>query len=435
MKTRLSSLIVVALAWIAGSGPECSGQSGARTDRRLQPGDLVYQGAFRLPDGENERNWEWGGMALAHCPTGDPNGAADGFPGSLFGTGNEQQCMVSEIGIPAPVISKGKRLEDLRTARTLQPFRDVRSRILKDVELPRMGLACLPRQGQQTASKLYFCWSQHMQEGDVSPTHAWCDLDLSRPATAGPWAIGNEWNYVTAHYMMDIPAEWAEAHTPGLRLGSGRFREGGQGSLGPALFAIGPWNEGNPPPANSKLKTVCLLKYSQISDEARHTMKDYHHADDWTGAAWLTCGDRSAVVFVGTKGLGKCWYGFANGVVWPDEAPFPPIPPAPNDDRGWWSTGFEGRIIFYDPADLAAVAKGRLKPHEPQPYATLRIDGHLFNIKGPQQKRHVAGVAFDRAQGLLYVAEFCADGDKPLIHVWKVASSRMLAPRGRTSTP
>jgi hypothetical protein len=141
-----------------------------------------------------------------------------------------------------------------------------------------------------------------MQEGDVSPTHAWCDLDLNKPSSAGPWAIGGEWNYVTAHYMLDIPADWAEANAPGMRLGTGRFREGGQGSLGPALFAIGPWNEGNPPPANAKLRTICLLKYSQITDETRHTMKDYHHADDWTGAAWLTCGDRSAVVFAGTKG-------------------------------------------------------------------------------------------------------------------------------------
>jgi len=435
MKTNLLGLAAVALMGLVGSCSDCSGQSGARMEQRIQPGDLVYQGAFRLPDGENERSWEWGGMALAHHAAGNPDGAADGFPGSLFGTGNEQHGWVSEISIPVPVISKGKRLEELHTARTLQSFGDVRSKIFKDVELPRMGLACLPRQGQQTAGKLYFCWSQHMQEGDVSPTHAWCDLDLNKPSPAGPWAIGHEWNYVTAHYMMDIPAGWAEANTPGMLLGTGRFREGGQGSLGPALFAIGPWNEGNPPPAHARLKAVCLLKYSQITDENRHMMKDYHHADDWTGAAWLTRGEKSAVVFVGTKGLGKCWYGFANGVVWPDEPPYPPIPPPPNDDRGWWSTGFEGRMIFYDPADLAAVAKAKLKPHELQPYATLRIDEHLFNIKGPQQKRHTAGVTFDRARGLLYVAEFRADGDKPLIHVWKLAPPGNPAHRATPPTP
>ena len=40
---------------------------------------------------------------------------------------------------------------------------------------------------------------------------------------------------------------------------------------------------------------------------------------------------------VGTNGVGKCWYGFANGVVWPEEGPYPPVPEAPNDFPGWWA--------------------------------------------------------------------------------------------------
>jgi hypothetical protein len=59
----------------------------------------------------------------------------------------------------------------------------------------------------------------------------------------------------------------------------------------------------------------------------------------------------------------------------------------------------------------------------------------LFNIKGPQQKRHVAGVTFDRAHGLLYIAEFRADGDKPVIHVWKVTPPGAPAPRVPASAP
>ena len=92
-----------------------------------------------------------------------------------------------------------------------------------------------------------------------------------------------------------------------------------------------------------------------------------------TGAVWLTSDNRSAVVFVGTKGQGKCWYGFANGVVWPEGGPYPPVPPYPNDQRGWWSTSFAAQILSYDPADLAAVAKG--KGQTPPP-AAIRCNGH-----------------------------------------------------------
>jgi hypothetical protein len=186
------------------------------------------------------------------------------------------------------------------------------------------------------------------------------------------------------------------------------------------LFAYGPWNEGNPPAANSTLPAVPLILYSAVTAEDDRVMNDYHHSDEWSGGSWLTTGEKAAVIFVGTKGVGECWYGFADGTVWPDAAPFPPIPAPPNDDRGWWSTGFEGQILFYSPAELAAVARGEMEPWQPQPYATLNIDEHLFNVHSNQQKYHVGAASFDRERELLYVFEPLADEDKSLIHVWKI---------------
>jgi hypothetical protein len=55
---------------------------------RVQPEDLTYLGAFRLPDGPPEIGWYWGGTAMTYYPEGDPNGPDDGFPGSIFGTGH-----------------------------------------------------------------------------------------------------------------------------------------------------------------------------------------------------------------------------------------------------------------------------------------------------------------------------------------------------------
>ncbi len=400
---------------------------------RLQPADLVYLGAFRLPDTADDLGWTWSDHALAYYPDGDPAGPADGYPGSLFGTGNNQKQWVSEISIPAPV--RSRQVDDLNTATTLQEFHNIRGTLFDHLAgfddfagtLAKAGLAYLPPQGQQTTGKLYFCWGYHIQQvpqvseeslhGQPDVSHGWCELDLANPRPAGAWTVGDYINFVTNDYLFPIDPTWAAAHTPGLLLATGRFRDGGQGARGPSLLAIGPWNQGNPPPPGAQIAATPLILYTNILAGDDHTLAGYSHADEWTGGAWLIAGGKSAVIFVGTKGLGHTWYGFSDGTVWPQEAPFPS--PGPGE-RGWWADRFAGQVIFYDPADLAAVARGEKPPWEPQPYAALDLDPYLYNISSTRQRHHVGDVAFDPARGLLYVLEPLADGDKPLVHVWKV---------------
>jgi hypothetical protein len=400
-----------------------SAGAGADATARLAPDALVYRGAFRLPGPSGESNWGWAGDGMAYRPDGDPDGPDDGYPGSLFGFGHDHQHHVSEITIPAPVVSQAKNVAELPTAKTLQPFADVRGGHFTDYEIPRADLAYLPPQGEQTRPKLYFCFGQHMHETFKGPSHCWCEVDLAGPKTAGPWRIAGLEEYVTADYLFPLPPAWADAHTGGRRLATGRFRDGGQGSMGPALFAIAPWQHGNPPPEGTEVKAVTLLRYSSVYDppDARHTVRDYHHSDEWAGAAWLTNGSRAAVVFTGTKGQGKCWYGFANGVVWPEEGPWPEVPPHPYDQRGWWSERFVRQMLMYDPADLAKVAAGTMKPHEPQPYAVVDLDPFLFSIKGKQDLYKVAACAADQQRGRLYVFERNAEeDDRALVHVWEI---------------
>ena len=402
----------------------------------ILPEELEYLGAFRLPEGSGGSNWEYGGQGLTYYPDGDPDGPDDGFPGSLFGIGHDQQLYVSEISIPAPVISDN--VEDLNVAATLQPFGDLTGGIFnaEEVDLPVADLAYLPPQGEQTSGKLHFVWGWHFQEfGD--PSHGWAEVTLSDPRSAGPWALEGFTNYVTSDYLFEIPEAWAAQYTPGLRLATGRFREGVWGGRGPALFAYGPWNEGNPPPPGATLSSVTpLLLYGHqepgaveiVSDESTQ-MNGYQEADHWWGGAWLTAGGRSAVIFVGTKAMGRSWYGFANGVVWPYDCaeqtpPTCPEPPEwPYDDRGYWAEDYQAQIIFYNPADLAAVAQGRMESWEPQPYAVLVVDDVLFDpqLRPEDYKRDLLGAAaFDREHGLLYVVERLADEYRPVIHVWRV---------------
>lgn len=409
------------------------------SEHRLQPSEFKYIGAFRLPQGEEGsvvKSWLYGGTGMTYYPHGDPADVFDLFPGSLFAVGHDWEQQVSEVSIPVPIISSQKRLEDLNTAYTLQGFHDIMN--VGHLEMPRTDIAYLPAQGSQEKAKLYFCRSQHLQDDLNYLTHGWCDLDLSHPNIAGMWRLNGVLPYSTADYLFEIPTSWASVNTPGKCLATGRFRDGGWSGEGPSLYAIGPWNEGNPPAPGTLLDYTVLLQYTSTLDYTNepHTMNDYHHSDEWSGGEWITAGTKSAVVFVGTKGTGNCWYGFANGVVWPDEPPYPPIPDPPNDMRGWWSTGFKGQFIFYDPNDFTDVVKGKKLPWEPQPYATMDVDSYLYNVKSSQQKSHLGAAAFDRVRGYFYVMEYLADEDRPLVHVWKVIGSGSGEPPfGELSTP
>jgi hypothetical protein len=98
--------------------------------------------------------------------------------------------------------------------------------------------------------------------------------------------------------------------------------------------------------------------------------------------------------------------------------------------RGWWSTRFEAQFILYDPADLARVARVEIAPWEPQPYASLNIDSHLYLSAdaelaemlgaGAQRRYRLGEATYDRDHQLLYVLELFADGAGPVVHVWRV---------------
>jgi hypothetical protein len=418
MKLTPSRVVAIMLILIL------AGPGAAAPSQPLQPSDLVYRGAFRLPDLGTGLGWEWSGAALTYFPDGDPHGADDGFPGSLFGTGHDWYQEVSEISIPVPVISPEKKLDALNIATTLQELADLTDGLFGELEIPRAGLEYLPAQGSQITGKLYFARAAHMGEGDTLPTHGWCELTIADSASAGLWRIGDWPNYVTGDYLFAVPRSWADRHTPGQYLVTGRFRDGGQSAQGPALFTIGPWNHGNPPPHGTTLAATPLLIYPAYPAE-QDVYPDYHHSDEWTGGAWLTAGTRSAVVLAGSKGIGDCWYGCSDGRVW--EPPYPDD----CDDRGWWSTTFDPQIIFYDPADLAAVADGSAEPWSPQPYARLSLEEQLFHRLPDPHKERLGAVAYDRDNGLLYVLEPLVDNDRPIVHVWQIetATSDTLSPR------
>ena len=226
--------------------------------------------------------------------------------------------------------------------------------------------------------------------------------------------------------------------------------------MGPNLIAYRPWmNNGTPAASGAYIEAIPLLQYESSfnTENIEHGLSGYQHPDEWNGGAWIgTASGKSAVIIVGTKATGaKYWYGYVN----PLGPQFPCVDaditdfttcrladgsPCPQTDfrecsghntyRGWWAARWDSQFIFYDPADLARVAAGELAAWEPQPYAVLDIDEHLFfNPSGAEndmlgtgiQRRYRLGdVAYDRVHNLIYVLELFADGAAPVVHIWRM---------------
>jgi hypothetical protein len=395
----------------------------------LQPSDLIYKGAFRLPGPSNGISWSYaggssyGGGDMTYYPDGDSaQEDTDGYPGSIFGIGKAYDLnYISEISIPAPVISPDKDVNDLNTATTLQPFTDIRSFELGASTPTTTGIEYLPAQGDQETGKLYSSWGEYYQFSGGFLSQSWSELDLSNPQTHGGWYLGDgqtPHNMSISGYMFTIPKDWSDIHTPGKLLVTGRYSTAEFGA-GPSLYAFGPWNHGNPPEPETQLDATCLMQYTFYE-----RLNDYTGVDRWMGGAWLTSGKKSAVVLTGIKSIGDSWYGYENGTRM-EECTYH-NPPGNVDctvlgQRGWWAEDYDGRILFYNPDDFAAVVKGEKQPYEPQPYVVMNVDDYLFHLgTGNNEDSRIGGASYDREHGYLYVFELHGDGNKPLVHVWEI---------------
>lgn len=377
--------------------------------------DIAYLGAFRLPTDTQGSTFAYGVSGMTYYPNGDASGPQDGFPGSLYALSTSQTQYVAEISIPAPVNSKN--LGSLNRAGTLQNFSNV-TQGMYTATYKETEIAYLPRQGSQSSDKLYLSWNDWYNVADADVDRfGWCEINLSAPNTQGSWNLGNPGEVHVGdvgNYLFEIPATWAQAHTPGKLLVSGKYREGGcaDGGVryggGPALHAYGPWNDGNPPNGGVNLDQITLLSYTGghlwTCASTGDTCKV---SDHWEGGVWITAGSKGAVILTGRKGIGSDYYGQSpNGC----------------ENKGYHNLGgYKPYMLFYNPADLAAVAAGTKQPHEPQPYTTMDGGSYAFN-PGTQCSGGFSSAAYDRENQLLYVAEPFADNETPVIHVFKIKS-------------
>lgn len=386
----------------------------ASESTRINPSDLQYLGAFRVPfDTSNGTSWDYGGGGLSFNPDGDPTGPNDGFPGSLFGIGKMAQGNVSEYTIPAPVISHN--LTDLPIAAALQPFKEITGgHIGGTLTTYSMGdIQVLKRRGNMREDKLFWVLYEFYTPEHELPGFGWSSLNLSVPAPEGLMRVANDVASATSRYIFEIPESWANQYTQGRTVLVGRSRGQMGGSWGPAFFAISP-QQYSTIESGTVTDSTPLLRYSEKNPFPSPGWS--HDADDWNDGAWLTINGKSAIILAGSKGVRtdeNRWIYY--GMPGPDGC----------GDKGWHAEPNYAAILFYDPDDLAKVATGEMAPHEVRHYALYNVEKYMFN-KFICRKIILGGVGYDKANQLLYIEErFVGNGvsnfnKSPVVHVWRL---------------
>ncbi|MEW6428220.1 MAG: fibronectin type III domain-containing protein [Thermodesulfobacteriota bacterium] len=423
----------------------CVDYASASPATRINPDkDLVYLGAFRVPnDKTNQTNFDYGGGGLSFREDGDP-GNTDAFPGSLFGIGKANRALVngvrvngtagniSEYAIPVPA-SPGTPLSKLPYASSIQTLHEVTGGLVNGetagapaqgiIHGLRMGdVQYLKQSGNMPGDRLLWVMYEYYTPELALRCFGWSNVNIANPEPTGTARLAKVNAAESSKYLFEIPAEWANAYTQGRRIMAGRVRGQAGGSEGPTFYAINPEKYttlGSPLSSQEKLDdgtglemdNTVLMNYT----EAHPFLSWSRGGDEWNDGAWVSVGAKSAVMLVGIKAIrdkhinGWLRYGRLTA-----------------DDCGqsgysYTAVPYYGAIMFYDPDDLAQVAKGARQPYEVTNYATYSVEKFLY---GSYQCRRssLGGVAYDSKNNLLYIEELqpSKSSGVPVIHVFRV---------------
>jgi hypothetical protein len=402
-------LTVGAVAMLASGG---GAGDGPASDPRPAPAPRPahtgpgYVGAFRLPDRPvGASSFCWGGTALAFNPANN----------SLFMVGHDHQQAVAEVEVPASPVNSAN-LNDLPTARALQPFVKVAARIPNYTLKGNVKVGGLLVLGGRLVGTLY---EYYDAEAKAVQSHFVLDsLDLASARVSGLFTVGSLGGGFVGGYLAPVPVEWqADLGAPTVT-GQAALCIIARTSSGPALFGFDPKDLG-PSPAPVRPYVYYPLAHPLGKIDARNP---YFNGNTEVRGVFFVPGTPT-VLFFGAHGTGDVGYG---------------EPEAFNDPyrggKGWHSVNGEYayQVWAYDIRDFVAVRNGAKRPWEVKPTEVRALE---FPIDNPSKR--LGGVAFDPATGRLFVSQMLAGGGDalPLIHVFQVPKDPSLGwlqtkPRG-----
>jgi hypothetical protein len=351
----------------------------AQSSLLVQKADMAYQGSFKVPT-ISGNGLTYGGHGLAYNPAKN----------SLYIVGHIYDLDTAEISIPAIG----------GTATLLQSLKDSTGGKLNSI-----GSGSVRIGGNLVYKNKLYTTGFVFYDANNSQTlsHFNRPLDLSASGAVGPYRVGSQGAGFYSGYMTAVPSEWqAKLGGPALT-GNCCMSIISRTSYGPSVAS---WD-----PENSSPNASTLVSYDQSHQTlgtygASGTHPVFNGTTRVTGVFFPP--GTASVLFFGTTGVGNYCYGEAAECGDPS-----------NNSKGEHAYPYRAYIWAYNANDLAAVKAGSKAAYSVTPYATWELS-EFGNIGFDYS---TGGAAFDPATGRVYVSEINGDGEKPLIHVYKVAGS------------
>ena len=414
-----------------------SGVPDPTTAPLVQPANLVFEGAFRVPDGLHpgahlddwsiEHGWDsfqYGGLAMGVDPAHN----------SIFMVGNNQGALVAEIGVPSLVPSVD--VAGLTVASLLQPFAD-----------PTEGLIDTINPGSDNSKKIggllpdpdhnrLFSAAYDYYDGNGSQqvSHFVSSLDMSLVGNVlGPYQVGTIGAGFVDGYFGLVPPEWQTAFGGPVINGNCCLGVISRTSYGPALFAIDPAMLGSSPLPAKPL--VYYPRLHPLLEPGLTPCPDPNTCnpvvDGWNSQSTLFNGTTEvrgvafpsgwrSVLFFGRHGVGEFCYGFGTDQVdlvgtIPDGEIDPYCMDPEDDSKGVHAYPYKDYVWAYDANDLAAAAAGARDPWTVRPYAVFPLTLPFATTGGTHMS-----ATYDPPSGRIYVSQYQGDGVLPLIYVFKL---------------
>ena len=374
----------------------------------IQFADLLYLGAFRLPDQfVNGDGFTIGGRPVAYNPARN----------SLFiGSRNGR---LAEVNIPAPVNSGD--VNALPFASFLQGFYDPTEGNLWQVAADGASIDGILVHGD----RLYGSASIYYDANNTQRvSHYSRSTDLSAPSFAGMAPVWqSDMTGFVSGFMANVPAEWQQKLGGPAVTGQCCLPIVWRTSWGPSAFA---WNPqqltgGNLVPATP------LLYYPGAHPTLGHwdgSGATYGGTTQINGVA-IIAGTRTALYF-GRNGVGPFCYGNGTsdkglvGTIGPDNEAYCYDPSS--TAKGQHAYPYQYQIWAYDLNDLAAVKAGTKQPWDVVPYGVWP-----FALPTPEPMVRIGGIGYDSSRQVIYVSQLLADQDgygyRPIIHALKIGNA------------
>jgi len=418
---QLFRILAMSVAFlIVGFFPDPGGALAPPTTYPLlQPSDLVYQGAFRVPAGM------FGGSTFAYGGTAP---AYDSTTQSLFLVGHDWDQQVAEVTIPQ--IINSPQLSNLKTASVLQPFTDASEGKMFTVDVDTIKVGGLLVAG----GKLYgTAYAYYDGDGSQVLSHYVRPLTLSvKGAVQGMYQVGSVGAGFVSGFMAPIPLEWQSVFGGSALTGQCCIPVTGRTSFGPAafVFALADLGVKTPVPATPLVyytQSHATLGQWNGNWDPSHGL--YYNGNTGIKGLLFPGGSRS-VLFIGSQGTGAFCYGPGtsdpslagqlsdNGV---DPWCYDPN----NSAKGTHGYPYVVEVWAYDANDLLAVKGGQKQPWDVKPYAT-------WVLPLPFGSTAIGGATYDPQTGRIFIVQQNADqvgfDPLPVIHVFTVRTFTPIVP-------